>query len=113
MRNALVTAERASDEMRASASRQAELIVREAEARSRDLVHEAYAERERVRREMARLQAEEAEFRLRLRSLLGAILEAVRDHEEQVAASADRPSAPAADTQVALGPPDDVVRAGG
>ena len=71
MRNALVTAERAADEMRASASRQAELIVREAEAKSRDLVHEAYAERERVRREMARLQAEEAEFRLRLRSLLG------------------------------------------
>jgi cell division initiation protein len=113
MRNALVTAERAADEMRASASRQAELIVREAEAKSRDLVHEAYAERERVRREMARLQAEEAEFRLRLRSLLGAILEAVRDHEERLAGSPDRTGAAAADTQVAIGPPDDVVRAGG
>ena len=86
MRNALITAERAADEMRASASRQAELIVREAEAKSRDLVHDAYAERERVRREMAGLQAEEAEFRLRLRSLLGAILEAVRDHEERLPA---------------------------
>ena len=64
--------------------------MREAEAKSRDLVHEAYAERERVRREMARLQAEEAEFRLRLRSLLGAILEAVRDHEERLAGAADR-----------------------
>jgi cell division initiation protein len=113
MRNALVTAERAADEMRASSSRQAELIVREAEAKSRDLVHEAYAERERVRREMARLQAEEAEFRLRLRSLLGAILEAVRDHEERLAGSAERSSGATADTQVALPPPDDVVRAGG
>lgn len=111
MRNALVTAERAADEMRASASRQAELIVREAEAKSRDLVHEAYAERERVRREGSRMQAEEAEFRLRLRALLGAILEAVRDHEQRLAGSeATRPPAPG-DTQKIPAPVADVVRA--
>jgi len=110
MRNALVTAERAADEMRAAASRQAELIVREAEAKSRDLVHEAYAERERVRREMSSLQAEEAEFRLRLRSLLGAILEAVRDHEQRLASQLPAPSGT---TPPALGAPDDVVRATG
>src|SRR5581483_8615353 len=91
MRNALVTAERAADEMRAAASRQAELIVREAEAKSRDLVHEAYAERERVRREMS-------------------ILEAVRDHEQRLASSI--PARTGA-TPPALGAPDDVVRASG
>ena len=109
MRNALVTAERAADEMRASATRQAELIIREAEAKSRDLVHEAYAERERVRRETSRLQAEEAEFRLRLRSLLGAVLEAVRDHEERMATVAGRDAA--GDTQLAQRQSDDIVRA--
>ncbi len=108
MRNALVTAERAADEMRAAASRQAELIVREAEAKSRDLVHEAYAERERVRREMSSLQAEEAEFRLRLRSLLGAILEAVRDHEQRLASQLPARTGAA---QPSLGAGDDVVRA--
>jgi cell division initiation protein len=113
MRNALVTAERAADEMRASATRQAELIVREAEAKSRDLVHEAYAERERVRRETSRLQAEEAEFRLRLRSLLGAVLEAVRDHEERLAGSLEAHPAAVTATQAAIGPPDDIVRARG
>jgi len=111
MRNALVTAERAADEMRASASRQAELIVREAEAKSRDLVHEAYAERERVRREGSRMQAEEAEFRLRLRALLGAILEAVRDHEQRLAGSDAARSPAPGDTQQITGQPDDVVRA--
>ena len=111
MRNALVTAERAADEMRAGASRQAELIVREAEAKSRDLVHEAYSERERVRRETSRLQAEEAEFRLRLRALLGAILEAVRDHEQRLAASDERGSAAPGDTQKLPAQTDDVVRA--
>jgi cell division initiation protein len=111
MRNALVTAERAADEMRASASRQAELIVREAEARSRDLVHEAYAERERIRREASQMEAQEAEFRLRLRSLLGAMLEAVRDHEERLATPVTRAEKAAAATQP-TGRPDDVVRAG-
>jgi hypothetical protein len=62
---------------------------------------------------MARLQAEEAEFRLRLRSLLGAILEAVRDHEERLAGAADEPEAAATAVHPALNQPDDVVSAGG
>jgi cell division initiation protein len=90
MRSALVSAERAADELRAAASRQAELIIRDAEAKARDLVHGAYAERERVRRETARLLTEEAEFRLRLRALLGATLEAVRDHEQRLADATGR-----------------------
>ena len=91
-----------------------ELIVCEAEAKSRDLVHEAYAERERVRRETSRLQAEEAEFRLRLRSLLGAVLEAVRDHEERIAGSMEAHAGVVTATQPAIGPAtDDVVSAGG
>ncbi len=53
-------------------------------------MHDAYAERERVRRETSRLLAEEAEFRLRLRSLLGAMLEAVRDHEQRLADATGR-----------------------
>ena len=85
MRNALVTAERAADEMRASATRQAELIVREAEARAREIIHKTYAEREQVRREVERLRSDERQFRTRLRSLLGTTLQTVRDHEEMIA----------------------------
>jgi len=86
MRDALVTAQRAADEMRAQASRDAELIVREAEARAREIIHKTYAEREQVRRETERLRADELQFRARLRSLLGSTLQSVRDHEEQIAA---------------------------
>jgi cell division initiation protein len=39
MRDALVTAQRTADELRASAGRDAELIVREAEARAREIIH--------------------------------------------------------------------------
>jgi len=85
MRDALVTAQRTADELRAQASRDAELIVREAEARAREIIHKTYAEREQVRREIEQLRGEERQFRMRLRSLLGATLQSVRDHEEEIA----------------------------
>ncbi len=86
MRDALVTAQRTADEMRAQASHDAELTVREAEARAREIIHKTYAEREQVRREVERLRADETQFRTRLRSLLGSTLQSVRDHEEMLAA---------------------------
>ena len=88
LRDALVTAQRAADEMRASASRDADNTVREAETRAREIVHKAYAERETVRREVEGLRSEEQRFRARLRSLLGTTLQTVRDHEEQLARTA-------------------------
>jgi cell division initiation protein len=92
MRDALVTAERAADERRSQASRDAELTVREAEAKAREILHGAYAERERVRQLTQRLRDDEAAFRLRLRSLLGATLQGLRDHEEQLAGAEPAPA---------------------
>ena len=87
MREALITAEKAADERRAQAARDAELTVREAEGKAREILHGAYAERERVRQETDRLRSEEADFRMRLRALLGATLQTLRDHEERLATS--------------------------
>lgn len=98
LRNALITAEKVADERRAQASRDAELVVREAEVRAREILHGAYAERERIRQETAQLRGEEAEFRLRLRSLLGTTLQIVRDHEEDLV-HAPVPVAPAIESE--------------
>jgi cell division initiation protein len=87
LRNALVSAERTAEELRSRAGREAELIVRDAERRAREIVHDAYAERERVRRETDRLRAHEGQFRARLRGVVGATLQALRDHEEWLAAA--------------------------
>jgi cell division initiation protein len=95
MRQALVTAERAADERRAQAARDAELTVREAEGRARDILHGAYAERERVRQETERLRSQEADFRMRLRGLLGATLQTLRDHEERLASEPAQPASEA------------------
>ena len=91
MRDALVTAQRTADDVRAQANRDAELIVREAEARAREIIHTTYAEREQVRREIERLRADESQFRTRLRSLLGSTLQSVRDHEALLAEPAAEP----------------------
>ena len=93
MRDALVTAQRTADDVRAQANRDAELIVREAEARAREIIHKTYAEREQVRREIERLRADESQFRTRLRSLLGSTLQSVRDHEALLAEPAAEPAA--------------------
>ena len=58
LRNALITAEKVADERRAQASRDAELVVREAEVRAREILHGAYAERERIRQETAQLRGQ-------------------------------------------------------
>ena len=86
LREALVTAQRAADEMRAAATRESEQIVRDAEGRAREIVHAAYGERAKLSREMERLRADEQQFRARLRSLLGSTLQTVRDHEDRIAA---------------------------
>jgi cell division initiation protein len=91
MRDALLTAQRAADDMKAASGQQAELVVREAEAKSREIVNMAYAERAKVHRDVERLRAEEQRFRARLRSLLGSTLQTVRDHEELLVAAGDSP----------------------
>ncbi len=84
IREALISAEKAADERRVQAARDADLTVREADTKAREILHGAYAERERIRRQTERLRAEEAEFRARLRSVLGSTLQLLRDHEERL-----------------------------
>lgn len=57
LRATLVSAERASHELRDSAKREAELIVSEAHAEARAVTRDALSERERLEREAARVRA--------------------------------------------------------
>ncbi len=70
LRNTLVSAERAADELRAQAGKEADLILEEARLRAREIAAEADAERERVRTEIRRLRALETEVRSRYRAFL-------------------------------------------
>ena len=70
LRNSLVSAERAADELRAQAGREADVIVEEARVRAREVVAGAEAERERARAEVRRLKALEGEVRAGYRAFL-------------------------------------------
>jgi len=70
LRNSLDAAERAADELRAQAGKEADVILEEARVRAREITAEAEAERERVRGEVRRLRALEADVRAGYRAFL-------------------------------------------
>jgi cell division initiation protein len=92
LRNTLMSAERAADEMRAQARKEAELLVEQARIAAREIAANADHERERVRAEVRRLRALEAETRAEFRAFLLAALDRLES---------DRPAAPAPSEQVA------------
>jgi cell division initiation protein len=77
LRNSLVAAERTADELRAQAGKEAALIVEQARVRAREIAAQAEAERERIRTEVRRLKALEAEVRADSRAFLLAALDRV------------------------------------
>jgi cell division initiation protein len=83
LRNALVSAERMADEVRAHAQREAEIVVAEARARARDITGAAEAERERVEAEVRRLRTVEADMRADYRAFLLAAIDRIEGEPEE------------------------------
>jgi cell division initiation protein len=74
LRNSLVSAEKAADELRTNAGKEADIILEEARLRARELTANAEAERERVRAEVRRLRSLETDLRADYRAfLMGAL----------------------------------------
>jgi len=82
LRNALVSAERAADDLRAQAGKEADLIVEEARVRAREITAEGAAERERTSGEIRRLQGLESETRASYRAFLTLALDRVESDTE-------------------------------
>jgi cell division initiation protein len=83
LRNALVSAERSADELRAQARREADLILEEARVKAREIASAAEGERERVRAEIRRLRALEADVRRDYRAFLVTALERIEEAAEE------------------------------
>ncbi|MEW6522521.1 MAG: DivIVA domain-containing protein [Bacillota bacterium] len=84
LQNTLVVAQATAEEVKSAAHKEAELIVREAEARGKDMLEQA---REQVRaqeRELEDLRKQMIQFRARNRAMLQAYLELLEnpDHRE-------------------------------
>ncbi len=70
LRQSLVSAERAADDLRAQAGKEADTIVEEARLRAREIAAEGATERERTLSEIRRLKGLEAEMRASYRAFL-------------------------------------------
>jgi cell division initiation protein len=75
LRNTLVSAEKAADELRAQAGREADVILEEARVRAREIVANAEVDRERVLAEVRRLRTLETDVRADYRGFLLAALD--------------------------------------
>jgi len=88
LRNTLVTAQKITEDMKASAKREADLIVKEGELNAERLLEQAH-------RKLAQVQAEVAEL-IRQRDLFAAKLRALlKTHLELLEAQPTRPATPA------------------
>jgi cell division initiation protein len=83
LRNSLVSAEKAADDLRAQAGKEADVIVEEARMRAREITMTAEAERERIRAEIRRLKTLEAEVRGGFRAFLMTALDRVEGDTEE------------------------------
>lgn len=70
LKKTLLGAQQTAEEQRASAQREAQLILRDAEVKARDTLSEAYGAKQTVEREIVLLRNAEADFRFKFRALL-------------------------------------------
>jgi len=75
LRDTLMSAERAAEDLRAAARREYDMLLQEARLKAREVVVEAESERERVRAEIRNLRTARSELRASYRAFLQAALE--------------------------------------
>jgi len=75
----LISAQMQADETRTNARKEAELILRDADLKSRQIVNDSYGETQRVQQALIQLKHLEEDFRFKFRSLLEAHLKLVED----------------------------------
>jgi len=70
LQKTLVSAQVSADELRQNSAKEAQLILHEAELKGRQLVNEAYSERQSIEQSLAKLKSAEQDFRFKFRQLL-------------------------------------------
>lgn len=77
--NTLMAAQRSADEIAAKATNEAEAVVRDAEMKAKEIIHNALSKKQQVAGELIRIKHAEEEFRSRYRALLETNLRSVAE----------------------------------
>lgn len=86
LKKTLLSAERAAEDLRAQARREADLIVEEARVKAREIANTAEVEREKIRGETRRLRAVEGEMRAGYKAFLLAALDRIESDTQELEA---------------------------
>jgi hypothetical protein len=85
--------------MRANARKEAELIIKDAEIKGRDLLGESYVEKQRVQQSLTQLKQVEEDFKFKFRSLLEAHISLLSEDAASGERRGTRGSAPARESE--------------
>jgi cell division initiation protein len=83
LQKTLISAQASAEELKQNASKEAQLILHEAELKGRQMVNEAYSERQAIEQAVAKLKSGEQDFRFKFRQLLQGYLKHVEEQTEQ------------------------------
>ncbi len=75
LQKTLVNAQASAEEQKQNAAKEAQLILQDAELKARQMINEAYTERQALEQSMAKLQSAREDFRFKFRQLLDGYLE--------------------------------------
>ena len=101
LRDTLMSAERAADDLRAQGRREYDMLIQEARLKAREVIMEAEAERERIRSDIRNLRAARSQLRASYRAFLQQALERLDSELEEPPAAAVERSLPSAVEQSA------------
>jgi len=87
LQKTLLNAQAAAEEQKQNAAKEAELILQDAQLKAREIVNEAYAERQKVEQAIARLRNAEQALRLQVRQLLERFMKYLEEGEAPPAAT--------------------------
>ena len=87
LQKTLVNAQASAEEQKQNANKQAQLVLQDAELKARQLVNEAYSERQAIEQSMAKLRSAEEDFRFKFRQLLDGYMRQLQDTPEVTEAS--------------------------
>ena len=79
LQKTLVSAQQSAEELKANATKESQLILRDAELKARQMVSDLYRERQNLEKSLAELRGVEQDFRFRMRTMLETFLKQLEE----------------------------------
>ncbi len=92
LQKTLINAQASAEEQKQNANKEAQLILQDAELKARQMVNEAYTERQGIEQNLAKLRSSEEDFRFKFQTLLEGYLRQLKETPATTAAPAADPA---------------------